>query len=790
MDQDVTDAPPPHRLFHHFSELPYSMRVLFTAMLLLLGMGYLFALLNIYFTYAGRAGGNPLMLSYQDIVVAYSGSGQGSVLEGALSGPMSTMLPPDEKSKLLTWVHDGATKPDYDGIKPIVDKRCMACHSGSNPHLPNLSDFDNLKKVTALDTGASIATLVRVSHIHLFGVTFIFFIVGYAFTHAYVRPVWFKSSVIATLTGLVDGRAPTVGARLAPGAKAVLEAQAAGMVGGASGEGATTGSATGGSSNATAGAVATPLAPTPAAAGAQAGGSAQAQQGAAGTAQTQRGAVGQPARGAAANSAATLGSKPAPSPRVAAERARAAANAPAKPSQLVELLGGPGAPVVAVEDGRIEHLGHTHALGRYLVLRDIYGDVFTYAGLGSIAPRYHPSAPSVKPRVAASQEPKPTQAATAGHQPPLTLKVKAPATQTVAPVGAPVESEGETAPKGMGRVRLFAHPENPVARAAAHSQRAASARGGWATLKTGSIVSKGTVLGHLDTPSGATAGQLRFAVRPAGDSAPIDPQPLLQNWRQLDAALHPKGSKGTDALLGATAGDALSMSKGELERAVLGDTGIQLDTCGRRDVAGGTVDKRVLAALLFLSRNGLQPTVSGLRCPRGGDTLSGLSVVTGAGAGTALRSAAQQAAAHSGGLAVDITAINNIPIAGHQGQGSVTDAAIRALLTLHGRFAPQRIVSLMKYPEASSTEALPTGWNHIHLEFLPLRARAAAHAAAVGPAAASPLSANGALDGAQWSRLIGRIAALPKPKVSVTPSSSAIRDPQAAPTNRGLGAGG
>jgi hypothetical protein len=324
--------------------------------------------------------------------------------------------------------------------------------------------------------------------------------------------------------------------------------------------------------------------------------------------------------------------------------------------------------------------------------------------------------------------------------------------------------------------------------------RAASASGGWAALKTGSIVTKGTVLGHLDTPPGATAGQLRFAVRPAGDSATIDPQPLLQNWRQLDAALHPKGSKVTDALLGATAGDALSMSKGELERAVLGDTGIQLDACGRRDVAGGTVDKRVLATLLFLSRNGLQPTVSGLRCPRGGDTPSGLSVVTGAGAGTsagdALRSAAQQATAHGGGLAVDITAINNIPIADHQGPGSVTDAAIRALLTLHGRFAPHRIVSLMQYPEASSTEALPTAWNHIHLEFLPVRATVAAHVAAAGPAAASPLAANGALDEAQWSQLIGRIGALPKPKVSVTPSSSAIRDPQAAPTNRGLGAGG
>ena len=51
--------PPPHTLFRHYSELPYSLRVLFTCVLLVLGLGYLFALLNIYYTYAGRAGGNP-----------------------------------------------------------------------------------------------------------------------------------------------------------------------------------------------------------------------------------------------------------------------------------------------------------------------------------------------------------------------------------------------------------------------------------------------------------------------------------------------------------------------------------------------------------------------------------------------------------------------------------------------------------------------------------------------------------------------------------------------------------
>ena len=39
-------------------------------------------------------------------------------------------------------------------------------------------------------------TLVRVSHIHLFGMTFIFFIMGFIFSHAFIRPVWLKSLVV------------------------------------------------------------------------------------------------------------------------------------------------------------------------------------------------------------------------------------------------------------------------------------------------------------------------------------------------------------------------------------------------------------------------------------------------------------------------------------------------------------------------------------------------------------------------------------------------------------------
>ena len=194
----MSDRPPPHRLFHHFSELPHSLRVLFTATLLIVGLGYLFALLNIYFTYAGRAGDNPEMLSYEDIVVAYSGSPKGSILEDALSGRMATMLPPDQRAAVLTWAREGAARPAYDSqIKAIIDKRCLSCHDGGNPHIPNLSSYEDLKKVTEVDTGASIAFLVQNSHVHFFGLTFIFFIVGLIFSHAYVRPIWFKSTVIA-----------------------------------------------------------------------------------------------------------------------------------------------------------------------------------------------------------------------------------------------------------------------------------------------------------------------------------------------------------------------------------------------------------------------------------------------------------------------------------------------------------------------------------------------------------------------------------------------------------------
>jgi hypothetical protein len=189
-----------HRLYRHFQELPISMRVLFTGALLALGLGYLFASLYVFAAHSGADG--IAGLSVDDIKMTYSGRAGVTQLESALQGPMSGMLPQRDLTTMLDWIHDGADKQTYTSrIEAIVADNCLSCHDGSNPHLANLDGFENIQVVVAQDTGADLYTLVRVSHIHFFGVTFIFFIVGFIFSHAYVRPVWLKASVIAAPFG-------------------------------------------------------------------------------------------------------------------------------------------------------------------------------------------------------------------------------------------------------------------------------------------------------------------------------------------------------------------------------------------------------------------------------------------------------------------------------------------------------------------------------------------------------------------------------------------------------------
>jgi hypothetical protein len=186
-----------HRLYRHFQELPTSMRTLFTGALLVVGLGYVFAMLYVFAAHSG-ADGNP-GLSVDDIKITYSGSKGITQLESALKGPMSRMLPQKDLAAMLEWIRDGAGKQAYSAsVEAIVETNCLSCHDGSNPHLSNLDGFERIQETVAQNTGADLYTLVRVSHIHLFGLTFIFFIVGFFLSHAYLRPGWLKSVIIAT----------------------------------------------------------------------------------------------------------------------------------------------------------------------------------------------------------------------------------------------------------------------------------------------------------------------------------------------------------------------------------------------------------------------------------------------------------------------------------------------------------------------------------------------------------------------------------------------------------------
>jgi len=159
-------------------------KVLFTGYLCTVGIGYFFALMQILFTH-GMADGQ-FGLSVDDIVYSYYGNRSGTVLETKLNGSMKDNASAQERFDIIKWVRDGADIDDYkdDGIDKIIEARCVMCHNESASGIPNFKAFEPLKALTSQDEGATFASLTRVSHIHLFGISFIFMFVGLIFSFA------------------------------------------------------------------------------------------------------------------------------------------------------------------------------------------------------------------------------------------------------------------------------------------------------------------------------------------------------------------------------------------------------------------------------------------------------------------------------------------------------------------------------------------------------------------------------------------------------------------------------
>jgi hypothetical protein len=177
------------------ARLPLAYKVLYTGFLLVIGVGLMMAGAQIMLSH-GMADGKP-GLSIDDIVYSYYGNRSGSKLESMLNGQMEPMAPDPVRFELIQWARDGSPITRWSPeIEPLMKQYCVSCHSPGSA-LPDFSKFENVKKTAEVDEGQSIAQLTRVSHIHLFGISFIFLFVGWIFALAQYPQRW-KLILIAT----------------------------------------------------------------------------------------------------------------------------------------------------------------------------------------------------------------------------------------------------------------------------------------------------------------------------------------------------------------------------------------------------------------------------------------------------------------------------------------------------------------------------------------------------------------------------------------------------------------
>jgi hypothetical protein len=369
----------------------------------------------------------------------------------------------------------------------------------------------------------------------------------------------------------------------------------------------------------------------------------------------------------------------------------------------------PGAALVAVTDGLVERIGHSRRLGRYLRLRDVYGNTYTYGRLANTARRYPVLTVRARPaQTRRAERDRPAPPRQTGLLPALASTDWAAQAARTSPPGA------ARAPAGS----RSAYDRRLLGGVAARDVRDRP-------LREGSRVIAGTVLAHASR-AGSASWELAFEIRPAGSDAPrIRPAPVVEGWQ-----LAQDSARSTTTRAAAQAppgiGRVLLLGKNELQRAVLADDHIEIGRCGRRDIRAGRVDRRVLAALKYLTMSGLDPTLGPLKC----------SDATRAG--------------------IDIVAVNGVPVAGHQGPGSIADATIRRLLTLQGTLRPREIASLFAIEGASNTRAEPGLTDRIHVGY------------AVDGADNSLEARNsdGVLPASAWRRLSRRLGRIANPVVS------------------------
>ncbi|UPT77880.1 hypothetical protein MN086_01740 [Sulfurovum sp. XGS-02] len=175
--------------------LSISVRTLFTGYLLVMGIGFLMAGMQILLTH-GMADGK-IGVSVEDVVYSYHGNRNSSKLEVKLHGSMKDKANDKDRATLVKWAREGAPLEHWKKeVQPIFEANCVQCHS-TIPGLTSFKEYEDTAEVAKVDMGASVDSLTRVSHIHLFGIAFIFIFVGFIFSLAVGINAKLKAFIIA-----------------------------------------------------------------------------------------------------------------------------------------------------------------------------------------------------------------------------------------------------------------------------------------------------------------------------------------------------------------------------------------------------------------------------------------------------------------------------------------------------------------------------------------------------------------------------------------------------------------
>jgi hypothetical protein len=141
----------------------------------------------------------------------------------------------------------------------------------------------------------------------------------------------------------------------------------------------------------------------------------------------------------------------------------------------------------------------------------------------------------------------------------------------------------------------------------------------------------------------------------------------------------------------------LERVRARLAHQVLRSPRLDIYAAGRADIATGVTDVRVLVLLRYLASRYSEVTVTSLT--------TGHSVLTASG----------NVSAHSYGRAVDIAALNDTPIFGHQAPGGLTERVLWNILLLPAELRPRELISLFELGGPSF--ALADHADHIHVGY-------------------------------------------------------------------------